>query len=157
MSDTNEKPMSDAERAKAYRERKKKKTVTLSRVSREQLDEIMKFYQLEDEQQLVNDLLEVPLLRALEGMHDWWQSPELADLRDRNLSSEDQEVINTLKRIVWRSVCAGGTFYLPSQQLTEEKVEIPDSLYRVLQEEDPELASRLKAIETSLQSTGTPD
>lgn len=107
MTDIQNKPLSDADRAKAYRERKKRNTVQLTRVPVELLDELVEFYQLDGHQQLINDLIELPLIRAIEAMQGWKINPDTSQIDETVLANDSREVLSTAKRIIWRGMCMG--------------------------------------------------
>lgn len=105
MANTN-KPMTDAERAKAYRLRKKQATLSISGDMLKQIDELDEFFQLGGREKVISDLLEVPLIRGIESMQSWISDKELTKTTGL-VGDNNRGVVNTLKRIVWREACTG--------------------------------------------------
>jgi len=100
------KPMTDAERAKAYRLKRKQATLLINSEMLKLIDNLDEFFQLGGREKVISDLLEVPLVRAIESMQSWISDEELTKTTGL-VGDNNRGVVTTLKRIVWREACTG--------------------------------------------------
>jgi len=100
------KVLTSAERSKAYRLRKNKDSISISGGALDRIDELVEFFQLDGRAEVISDLLELPMIRAVEAMVEWKLARERAGIDDSTIVDKSvQEYIDTAKRIMWRALC----------------------------------------------------
>lgn len=105
----NAKPMTSAERVRLHRMKKKAEgetqiTMNFSAATLKIIDELVEFFELSNRAEVMQQLLQRPLVEAIEAMKAAKSVPNY-NLIEGATNEADREVIKRTKSILWKSIC----------------------------------------------------
>ena len=104
----NERPMSDAEKMREYRQRRKELgqrqiSLSFSESKLEKIDELVEFFELPNRTSAIQDLLYLPLLEAMETVKAAKEESGY-ELLARIEDEEERKALHKIKNVLWKSI-----------------------------------------------------